>query len=80
MKELAAGHDGVKTAVGAQARSGEDRPHEEARVRTREDMEDNLRSVSALSLSPHDMFLFVELTRSTQFRSSLRQIKKCCSE
>ena len=50
--------------------SGEDRPHEEARVRIKIwNVEENSRSVFtlSLSLSPHEMlFLFVQLTRSTQ--------------
>ena len=47
---MTAGHDDVKTAVGAWTQSGEDRPRKEARVRTRENVEDN---------SPHlTLFLF----------------------
>ena len=50
--QLAVGHDDVKTIVWAKARNGKDRPREEARVRTtRENLEDNSRAVSALSLS-----------------------------
>ena len=58
----------MKRVVGAWMHNGEDRPCEEVHVRTRENMNNNSRSVSALYLSPHDMlFLFVQLTRSTKF-------------
>ena len=50
-KKLAAGHDDIKTAVGAQICSSENKPQEEACFRaTRENVEDNSRFVSALLL------------------------------
>ena len=55
---MVAGHDDVKTVVGVQTHSSEDRPCEEVNVKTtRENKEDNLRSVSALSLSSWHFFL-----------------------
>ena len=67
---------------GAQMHSSEDKPHEKARVRTRRwNVEENSRSVSALSL--HDLFLFVQLTMLSQLLYCFfyrRLLRKCSSE